>query len=104
MKEGLYGGKYFRDIYSHATNKWYSGFGRYFHDIIYGNDPKYFNSRFYDTPINKYGVACSTNLRFWEDEGHIKSIDSYGWFQWYFSYWFGRRSHGDENKLKYGIG
>ena len=59
LKEGLYGGTYFKNIYSDATNKWSSDFWKDFRDIIDGNDPKYFNSRFYDTPINKYVVACS---------------------------------------------
>ena len=29
----------------------------------------------------------------------INSIDSYGWFQWYFIYWLGRRSLGNETQI-----
>ena len=34
-----------------------------------------------------------------ENKGWINEIDPYVWFQWYFRYWLGRTSKGDDRRI-----
>ena len=77
IKEGSFGGTYFRDIYSNVNNKWYKNTWKEF-DSLKNIDPKYYSLNFYDTKINKYGVKCVTSLTFWENKGWIHPNDPYG--------------------------
>ena len=80
IKEGAFGGTYFRDIYSGVNSKWYKNSWKEF-DVLDNTDQKYYFSDYYDVSVNKYGVKCGTSLKFWENKGWINKQDPYGWFQ-----------------------
>ena len=97
IKEGAFGGTYFRDIYSGINEKWYKNSWKKFVQLK-NIDAKFYASDYYDINVNKYGVKFGTSLRFREDKSWINEIDTYGWFQWYFRYCFGRRSKDDKRE------
>ena len=67
IKEGAFGGTYFRGIYSGVNGKWYKNSSKEY-DFLKNIEPKYYASNFYDVKINKYDVKCGTSLRFWENK------------------------------------
>ena len=99
IKEGAFGGIYFRDIYSSVNGKWYKHTWKEF-DVLENIDQKYYCSDYCDVSVNKYGVKCGTSLRYLGDKGWINKQDPYGWFQWHFKYWLGRRSKDDKRQIK----
>ena len=98
IKEGAFGGTYFRDIYSNINKKWYKNSWKEFIHLK-NIDAKFYASDYYDVNVNKYGVKCGTSLRFWENKSWINEIDPYGWFQLYFGYLLGRRLEDDERQI-----
>ena len=68
IREGAFGGTYFRDIYSSVNRKWYKKSWKEFDQLKY-IDQKFYCSDYYDVSVNKYGAKCETSIRFWENKG-----------------------------------
>ena len=77
IKEGAFGGTYFRHIYFSVNGKWYEKSWKEF-DQLKNIDQKYYCSDYYDVSVNKYRVKYGTSLGFWENKGWINEIDPYG--------------------------
>lgn len=100
LREGAFGGTYFRPLYSkrlgitieddwrELPDEWISGEGG--SGSI--NVDKQLTSLEYDPAVNKYGVRCGQSIEEWEAAGWIAhEYDVRGWFQWYCRFWMGRR-------------
>ena len=59
IKEGAFGGTYFRDIDSGINGKWYKySWKEFVHLKNIG--AKFYALDYYDVNLNKYGVKCGT--------------------------------------------
>ena len=72
IREGEFGGTYFRDIYSRVNGKWCKKSWKEF-DRLTNINQKYYCSDYYDVSVNKHVAKCGTSLRFWENKGLMDS-------------------------------
>ena len=106
FKMGVFGGTYFRPIYSAVTKKKYRNEHLEFPSSWFkGLDINtYITGQKCDPSLNYYRVKSGTSLRFWESKGWIKSQDPYGWVQWYMRFYLGRRTSDDRRQIDRWLG
>ena len=102
FQSGVFGGTYFRDIYSGITKKKYTNAWKEFPaEWFKGLDiKKHVSSNVCDVSVNKYKVKSGSSLKDWELKGWIKEQDPYGWVQWYCRFYQGRRSSDDQRQIQ----
>ena len=64
IKEGAFGGTYFKDIYSGINKKRLKNSCKEFVHLK-TIDAKFYASVYYDVNVNKYSVKFGTSSRFW---------------------------------------
>ena len=102
MREGCFGGSYFRPLYSRALDAIIADdYLELPFSWIEGLDPERFLiSSEYDPEVNKYKVKCGQSIEEWEAAGWIShEHDVRGWFQWYCRFFQGRRCEDDERQV-----
>lgn len=101
FKSGVFGGTYWRPIYSGITKKKYKNVHKKYPKSWWQGIPEdYLTSCKCDKKKNKYKVKVGTSLKFWEQKKWITKYHPYGWVQWYCDFYQGKRTKDDERQIK----
>ncbi len=96
---GVFGGTYWRPIYSSIVDKNLENQHLEF-DFLDGIPSKKLTSKKCNTSINYYKAKAGSSLIEWESKGWIVDQDPYGWVQWYCRFYTGRRTSDDERQIE----
>jgi hypothetical protein len=99
FRHGIFGGTYFRKIYSSVTKKSYSDVHKKY-SFLRNMNTNLLTRDTEDLSLNKFGVHSGTSLEYWEAKHWIQAQDPYGWVQWYCEFYSGRRSKDDVRQIK----
>lgn len=97
--KGVFGGGYWRTIYSNIANKTIKNdYKKY--DNLYNIPIDLLTNEIYNKNVNKYTVETGTSLNMWEEKGWIAKPYYRGWVEWYINFYNGRRTYDDIRQIK----
>lgn len=101
FKEGVFGGTYWRPIYSSVAKKNFKNVHKKYPTSWWKGIPEEkLSSSACNKDLNKYKVVAGASLEMWESKGWIKAPDYYGWVHWYCEFYKGRRGPDDERQIR----
>lgn len=99
---GIFGGTYWRPIYSTTVGKNLSNVHLKYKKWWVGIPENYLTTPWenYDKNINRYKVKCGQTLEEWESKNWMVPSHPYGWVQWYCDFFMGERFPDDDRQIK----
>jgi len=92
FKLGVFGGTYFRPIYSSVVSRKINGPNKTIKDYLKSVNNDLIYSEKCEKSKNYYKEKAGQSLKIWESKGWITKEDPYGFIQWYINFFLGRRN------------